>query len=200
VISFTALAALTPAKEPRYSLNGREDGCLSWSGKRLPHLPVNEPRTSSSQSIHYTDQTILFNTWARVNRISAYLLTYSMEQIPSWEANRFSVSQEIPRILWNPKVHYRIHKCPPPVPILNQLEPVHVPHPTSWRSILILSSHLRMGLPSGLFPSGFPTKTLYTPLLSPPHTCYIPRPSNSSLFYHPNNIGWAVQIIKLLIM
>ena len=36
------------------------------------------------------------------------------------------------------------------------------PHPTSWRSILILSTHLRQGLPSGLFPSGFPSKTLYT--------------------------------------
>ena len=36
------------------------------------------------------------------------------------------------------------------------------PHPTSWRSILILSTHLRLGLPNGLFPSGFPTKTLYT--------------------------------------
>ena len=41
------------------------------------------------------------------------------------------------------------------------------PHPTSWRSVLILSIHLRLGLPSGLFPSGFPTKTLYTPLSSP---------------------------------
>ena len=41
------------------------------------------------------------------------------------------------------------------------------PHPTSWRFILILSTYLRLGLPSGLFPSGFPTKTLYSPLSSP---------------------------------
>ena len=41
------------------------------------------------------------------------------------------------------------------------------PHPTSWKSILILPTHLRIGLPSGLFPSGFPTKTLNAPLSSP---------------------------------
>ena len=41
------------------------------------------------------------------------------------------------------------------------------PHPTSWRSILILCTRLRLGLLNGLFPSGYPTKTLYTPLSSP---------------------------------
>ena len=55
------------------------------------------------------------------------LLTYSMVQSPSWEANWFAASQEILRILWNPKVHYRTHKRPPPARILCQPNPVHIP-------------------------------------------------------------------------
>ena len=64
--------------------------------------------------------------WIELREVSD-LLTHSTEQSPSWEANRFSASQEIPRTLWNPKVHYLIRKCPTPTPILNQIDPVHIP-------------------------------------------------------------------------
>ena len=73
----------------------------------------------------------------------------------------FATSQEIPHILWNnPKVHYRTHKRPPPVPILGQLHPVPTT-PSHYPNIhLNIILHLCLGLPNRLFPSGFPTKTL----------------------------------------
>ena len=64
-----------------------------------------------------------------------------MVQSPSWEANWFAASQEIPRISRNPKVHYRIHNSPPPVPILSQLDPALTP--TSH----FLKIHLHIILP-----------------------------------------------------
>jgi len=99
------------------------------------------------------------------------ILTCFMEQSPSWEASPLSSSKEISRILRNPKAHYRIYKCPPPVPFLNQFDPIHTPT-SHFLKIHLNITHLRLGLPSGLFPSGLPTKTLYTHLLSPIHaTC-----------------------------
>jgi hypothetical protein len=128
----------------------------------------------------------------KIHQNFSSILTYSMEHSPSWEANWFSDSQKIPRILWNPKVHHRIHKCPQPLPILSQLDPV------ALRPILILSSHLRLGLSSGLFPSGFPPKRciwLSSPISA---TC-----TAHLIFFrndHPNITGWGIQIIQLLIM
>ena len=96
-----------------------------------------------------------------------YLLTYSMVQSPSWEANWFAANQKVPHISRNPKVHYRTHKRPPPVFILGQPNPVHIPtsyllemHP----NIIHPSTHRS---PQWSLSLRFPTKTLYTPLSSP---------------------------------
>jgi hypothetical protein len=90
--------------------------------------------------------------------------------------------EEIPRILWNPKVHYHVHRSQPPAPILSHMNPAHSFHLIYLRSILILSSHIYTSVLSS---SGFPTKFCFH-FLSPslPHSLPIwanlPR---SSLFY-----------------
>ena len=64
--------------------------------------------------------------WISCLLTRTYLHTYLLHiRSPSWAGNRFSASEEIHRILWNLKVHYCIHKCPPPVHILSQINPVH---------------------------------------------------------------------------
>ena len=90
-----------------------------------------------------------------------------MVQSPSWEANRFAASQEIPHISRIPKVHYRTHKRPPPVSILGQPNPVHIPtshlleihpniHPSTPRS--------PQWSPSLRFPHQYPIQPLSSPI------------------------------------
>ena len=81
-------------------------------------------------------------------------LTHSTVQSPSWAANWFAASQKIPQISRNPKVHYRTYKRPPPVSILGQPNPVHMP-----------TSHILETYPNIIHPS-----TPRSPQYSNPHT------------------------------
>ena len=121
-------------------------------------------------------------TDSTVNGAHWTLLTHSTVQSPSWAANRFAASQEIPRISRNPNVHYRTHKRPPPVSILGQPNPVHIPTP-----------HLMEIHPNIIHPST-PRSPQWSPSLRFPHqdpihshllthTRHMPSPSHSSRFY-----------------
>jgi hypothetical protein len=98
-------------------------------------------------------------------------LTNSLNYSPAWRVNTFSACQEIPLILPNLRLHHRVHDSSPPVPILSHINPIHaLPILFPKRFIQILSSHLRLGLSSGLFTPGFPTDNLYASFISPIRT------------------------------
>ena len=122
-----------------------------------------------------------------------------MVQSPSWAANWFAASKEIPRISRNPNVHYRTHKRPPPVSILGQPNPVHIPtfhlleihpniiHPSTPRSPQ-WSRSLR-------FPHQDPIRP---PLL--PHTRHMPCPSHLPKYASLDRILYLVTYRKIIIL
>jgi hypothetical protein len=111
-----------------------------------------------------------------------YLLTYLLTPWSRFLLEKLTGSaarQEIPRNLWNPKVHYRTHKCPPLVLILSQLYPVHIPtsHFLKVHHNTILPS--TPGSPQWSLSFRFPNQNpVYASRLL--HTRYMPRPSHSS--------------------
>jgi hypothetical protein len=82
-------------------------------------------------------------------------------KLSHWEATGRSAIQEFPYILWNPKVHYRVHKIPSLVHTLSQMNPVHTT--SSYLSNIHINITLlltRLIISSGSFSSGFYTKIL----------------------------------------
>ena len=137
---------------------------LCWVCKKRCELPATQK------------VDIIPSVWRHVSTPKCH--PQAMMQSSSWEANWFAASHEIPPFHGNRRFITALTS-------LRHLSlfwasPIHsiYPHPTSWRSILILSTHLRLGLPSGLFPSGFSTKTLYAPS---PHP-YAPHAQPISFF------------------
>jgi hypothetical protein len=108
--------------------------------------------------------TIVIN----VVRDFKYLFTCLLTELsPSWEATNCAAPQELPSILWNPKVQYSVHKSPPLVSILSHIHPIHsIPSYLSKIHFNIVHPPTS-GLPSGLFPSGLPINILYAFLFSP---------------------------------
>ena len=107
--------------------------------------------------------------------------------------------EEIPRILWNTKVQYNIHKNRPPFPILGQINLVYTPTSHFLKIRLNIIVPYKPGSPKWSLTLRFPHQNpvCASPL---PQTCYIPHPPNSYRFDHSNSIGWGVQMTQLPII
>ena len=127
-----------------------------YSSRRLPDLDILTSSGSKREEHCYV-------CLSEAKAWLTYLLKYSMVQSPSWEASWFAASQEIPRISRNPKVHYRTHKRPPPVHILGQPNPVHIP---TFHLLEIRPNIIHPSMPR--FPPWFPS------LRFPPPRPYTP--------------------------
>jgi len=140
-------------------------------------------RTLVIRTVNYSDR---FGSSGKFVE-NSYSLTPRCTVLPE-QINGLQLVRKFPAISRNPKVHYRIHKRPPPVSILGQPNPVHIPtshllqihpniiHPSTPRS--------PQWSPSLQFTHQDP---IHHPLLTP--TRHMSNPSHSSPFYHPHNIG-----------
>ena len=152
-------------------------------------LPHNTERTSrkflTTKGIS-SSITQIGSSPSHVAFVTQYSLT-AWNRVLLEKLTGFAANQEILRTLWNPKVHYRTHKLPPPAPIMSQPHPV----PTAPSHF---KSHLNIILPSKSWSPQWPLSLRFPhqnlvhtfPFL---HTYHMPRLSHSSRFYQPHNIA-----------
>jgi hypothetical protein len=117
-----------------------------------------------------------------------------MELDSLWEAASCAATQELPSILWNRKVHHRVHKSP----ILSQIDSIHI-NPSGLSKIHFNIVHTPTSWsPGGPFLTAFPLKCYMHS--SSPHSCYMPCPSHPSWLDHSNYTWRSVQVMRLLTM
>jgi hypothetical protein len=144
------------------------------------HNPPPHPTLVSSLILYLTIQ---LNPWSRT-LLHKLIVTQLLNKFSAFYRTRRSV------IVFTAAHHWSLSwvRCIQSTPL----------HPTALRSIQILSPNLRLGLPSSICPSGFPTKILYA-FLIPPRVLHDP-PNSTSWFDYPNNICWSVQFIYLVFL
>ena len=131
-----------------------------------------------------------------------YLLTYLLTPwsgVLLEKLTCFAANQEIPRILWNPKVHYRTHKSPPPVPILSQLHlvPTTPSHFLKIRLNIILLSTSWSSQWSLSLRFAHENLVHTSPFL---HTCHMHRPSHYGLLMIWKSVTKIIPMIRTRIL